>query len=146
MWHHKIYLTLVSDTGFLPEGTRGNFTRDTPTRNHYKFASKLPWWRHQMETFSALLALCAGNSPVHGEFFAQRPVTRSYDVYFDMHPINGWVNNREAGDLTRHHTHYDVILMLTDIFIESPRGNEFNVEKQQRQYACRTGRRGYLHE
>ena len=22
------------------------------------------WWRHQMETFSALLALCAGNSPV----------------------------------------------------------------------------------
>ena len=26
------------------------------------------WWRHQMETFSALLALCAGNSPVTGEF------------------------------------------------------------------------------
>ena len=26
-----------------------------------------PWWRHQMETFSALLALCAGNSPVTGE-------------------------------------------------------------------------------
>ena len=22
------------------------------------------WWRHQMETFSALLAICAGNSPV----------------------------------------------------------------------------------
>ena len=27
-----------------------------------------PWWRHQMETFSALLAICAGNSPVPGEF------------------------------------------------------------------------------
>ena len=26
------------------------------------------WWRHQMETFSLLLALCAGNSPVTGEF------------------------------------------------------------------------------
>ena len=26
------------------------------------------WWRHQMETFSAILALCAGNSPVTGEF------------------------------------------------------------------------------
>ena len=38
------------------------------------------WWRHQMETFSALLALCAGNSPVSGEFPAQRPVTRSFDV------------------------------------------------------------------
>ena len=42
-----------------------------------------PWWRHQMETFSALLAICAGNSPVSGEFLAQRPVTRSFDVFFD---------------------------------------------------------------
>ena len=40
------------------------------------------WWRHQMETFSALLAICAGNSPVSGEFPAQRPVTRSFDVFF----------------------------------------------------------------
>ena len=37
-----------------------------------------------METFSALLALCAGNSPVTGEFPAQRPVTRSFDVFFDL--------------------------------------------------------------
>ena len=37
-----------------------------------------PWWRHQMETFSALLAICAGNSPVPGE------VTRSFDVFFDL--------------------------------------------------------------
>ena len=44
------------------------------------------WWRHQMETFSALLAICAGNSPISGEFPAQRPVTRSFDVFFDMHP------------------------------------------------------------
>ena len=42
------------------------------------------WWRHQMETFSALLAICAGNSPVPGEFPTQRPVTRSFDVYFDL--------------------------------------------------------------
>ena len=39
-----------------------------------------PWWRHQMETFSALLDLCAGNSPVTSEFPSQRPVTRSFDV------------------------------------------------------------------
>ena len=45
-----------------------------------------PWWRHQMETFSALLASCAGNSPVPGEFPAQRPVTRSFDVFFDLRP------------------------------------------------------------
>ena len=41
------------------------------------------WWRYQMETFSALLAICAGNSPVSGEFPAQRPVTR-FDVFFDL--------------------------------------------------------------
>ena len=39
-----------------------------------------------METFSALLALCAGNSPVTGEFPAQRPVTQSFDVFFDLRP------------------------------------------------------------
>ena len=43
-----------------------------------------PWWRHQMETFSSLLAICAENSPFTGEFPAQRPVTRSFDVFFDL--------------------------------------------------------------
>ena len=38
-----------------------------------------------METFSALLAICAGNSPVTGEIPAQRPVTRGFDVSFDLH-------------------------------------------------------------
>ena len=44
----------------------------------------IAWWRNQMETFSALLAICAGNSPVPGEFSAQRPVTWSFDVFFDL--------------------------------------------------------------
>ena len=44
----------------------------------------LAWWRHQMETFSALLAICAGNSPVPGEFPGQRQVTRSFHVFFDL--------------------------------------------------------------
>ena len=58
-----------------------------------------------METFSTLLALCAGNSPVIGEFPAQRPVTRSFDVFFYLicAGINGWVNSRDACDLRRHH-------------------------------------------
>ena len=42
------------------------------------------WWRHQMETFSALLAICAGNSPVTGVFPAQQPVTQSFGVFFDL--------------------------------------------------------------
>ena len=43
-----------------------------------------PWWSHEMETFSTLLAICAGNSPVTGELPGQRPVTRSFDVFFDL--------------------------------------------------------------
>ena len=64
-----------------------------------------------MEAFSALLALCVGNSPVTGEFPSQRPVTRSFGVFFICVRINGWVNNGEAGDLRRHRAHYDVIVM-----------------------------------
>ena len=38
-----------------------------------------------METFSASLAICAGNSPVTSEFPAQRPVTQSFDVFLDVY-------------------------------------------------------------
>ena len=37
-----------------------------------------------METFSVLLALCEGNSPVTGELPSQKPVTQSFDVVFDL--------------------------------------------------------------
>ena len=47
------------------------------------------WWRHQMETFSALLAIYAENSSAPGEFPTQRPVTRSFDVFFDLCPNKG---------------------------------------------------------
>ena len=42
------------------------------------------WWRHQMEVFSTLLFFCAGNSLVTGEFPSQRPVARSFDIFFDV--------------------------------------------------------------
>ena len=67
------------------------------------------WWRHQMETFSALLTICAGNSPVPGEFPTQRPVTRSFDVYFDLRPNKrlskqswGWWFEMPSRPLWRH--------------------------------------------
>ena len=62
-----------------------------------------------METLSAFLAICAGNSPIPGKFPAQRPVARSFDVFFDL--INGRVNNGEADDLRRYRAHCDVIVM-----------------------------------
>ena len=77
-----------------------------------------------MEIFSALLALCAGNSPVTGEFPAQRPVMRNFDVSFDLRLNNGWVNNREAGDVRRHCAHYDVTVMGSQIMTDIHTGRD----------------------
>ena len=62
----------------------------------YSNALHITWWRHQMESFSALLAFCAGNSPVTGEFAVQRPVTRCFDVFFDLH-LNKWLSEQSWG-------------------------------------------------
>ena len=72
-----------------------NFKRNTPYRKisygYLTITSDMAWlvtsswWRHQMETFSALLTICAGNSPVPGEFPTQKPVTQSFDIFFDLH-------------------------------------------------------------
>ena len=72
-----------------------------------------PWLRHEMETFSALLAIWAGNSPVTGEFPAQLEGQWRGALMFSLicPRINGWVNNHEAGDLRRHRAHYDVTVM-----------------------------------
>ena len=72
----------------------------------------LTWWRHQMETFSALLAICAGNSPVTGEFPLKGQWRRALMFSLICAWINGWVNNREAGDLRCQRVHYDVIVMV----------------------------------
>ena len=69
------------------------------------------WWRHQMETFSALLAFVRVihrppvNSPLKGQW--RRVLMFSLICAW----MNGWVNNRETGDLRRHRAHYDVIVM-----------------------------------
>ena len=90
------------------------------------------WWRHQMETFSALLAICAGNSPVPGEFPTQRPVTRSFDVFFDLRlnkPLSkqswGWWLETLSRPLWRHLNDY----ILTD----NTRGQTGSSPKQVRQ-------------
>ena len=62
-----------------------------------------------METFSVLLAICVGNSPVTGEFPAKRPVTQSFDVFFDLR-LNkrlskqwwGWWYETSSRPLWRH--------------------------------------------
>ena len=66
-----------------------------------------------METFSALLAICTGNSQVTGEFPAQGPVMRSFDVFFDLRLNKRLSKKWEAGDLRR--TYYDVTAMISYI-------------------------------
>ena len=70
-----------------------------------------------METFSALLSICAGNSPVTGEFPTQRPVTWSFDVFFDLR-LNkrlskqswGWWFETQSRSLWRHgKVPYDIV-------------------------------------
>ena len=57
-----------------------------------------PWWRHQMEIFSALLALCEGNLPVTAW-------------------TNCSTNNLDAGDLRHYRACYDVIVMTMTIYV-----------------------------
>ena len=65
-----------------------------------------------METFPALLAICAGNhrSPVKSPHKGQWRGTLMFSLIWAR--INCWVNTREAGDLRRHRAHYDVIVMM----------------------------------
>ena len=91
------------------------------------------WLRHQMETFSTLLAICAGNSPASGEFPAQRPMTRSFDVFFDLclnkrfsEQSRGWWFVTLSGPLWRHRNVWQLVIgahvfMLTVLYICGPK-------------------------
>ena len=74
------------------------------------------WTKHNMVTspngnISASLALCEGNPLAIGGFPPQKPVTRSLMFSLICTWTNGWVNNRNAGDLRRHRDHYNVAIM-----------------------------------
>ena len=65
-----------------------------------------------MEILSALLAICAGNSPVTGDK-GQRHGTLMFSLICTW--MNDWVNNHKAGDLRPHRAHYDVTVMSVNI-------------------------------
>ena len=77
-----------------------------------KQSSQGPWWRHQIDgKKSALLALRAGTSPVTVNS-PHKGQWRGASIFSLIYAwINGWVNNREAGDLGRHPAHYDGTIM-----------------------------------
>ena len=68
-----------------------------------------------METFAALLAICAANSPVNSPHKGQWSGALMFSLIYA--PIYGWVNDREAGDLRRHRAHYNVTGMKVTRFI-----------------------------
>ena len=77
-----IIITSIQQTMFYYDNMEwsGDYNLSRPSGGCHD----IPLWRHQMGTSSALVAVCAGNSPVTGEFPAQRPVTRSFEVFFDL--------------------------------------------------------------
>ena len=91
----------------IPFNMHDAFSRETT--NPSKTSKPTAWWRYQMKKISALLALCAGNSPVTGEFLEQWRGDLMFPLICAW--INVWVNNRDAVNLRRHRAHYDVIVM-----------------------------------
>ena len=80
---------------------------------HYsQMQTKNAWWRHQMETSSALLAFVRGihRWPVKTPHKAQWQGALIFSLICAW--TNGWVNNQSAGDLRRHLIHYDVTVMV----------------------------------
>ena len=71
----------------------------------------MTWWRHQMETFPHYWPFVRGihRPPVNSSHNSQWRGALMFSLICAW--INGWVNNREAGDLRHHRAHYDVIVM-----------------------------------
>ena len=70
------------------------------------------WWRHQMETFPRYWPFVRGihRFPVNSPHKGQWRGVLMFSLICVW--INGWVNNREAGDLRRYRAHYDVTVMI----------------------------------
>ena len=118
VWNVKVLLDSDSRSMFFYQGTQSCHRlqylatiadKGSTIYAQYIFKRALSWWCHQIQTFCALLALCAGNSPVTGEFPSQRPVTRSFDVFFYLSlnkPLSkqlwGWWLEAPSRSLWRH--------------------------------------------
>ena len=80
----------MSHTDSYGVDKKGNLFSTLQRRHMSVMVTKIlaiTWWRHQMETCSALRAICVGNSLVTGEFPSQRPVTWNFDAFFYLRLI-----------------------------------------------------------
>ena len=88
----------------------------------------ITWWRHQMETFSALLAICAGNSSALVHFPHKGQWRGALMISLISAWINGLVINRVAGDLRRHRAHYDITVMVYCLMVDNSAIRELEIE------------------
>ena len=77
----------------------------------YLFDKLCAWWRHQIEISFAILATCAGNSPVTDDLPHKGQWHRALMSSSLCAWRSGWVNSRKACDLRRHCDHYNVTIM-----------------------------------
>ena len=118
------------------------------------YSQSLSWWCDQTETFSVLLALCAGNSLVTSEFPSQRQVAWSFDVFLDLHlnkrlskQLWGWWFETSLQSLWHHcyDSHGSILQTITalkwkydvdDIFVSGCTGcchfNNFQCSQRQK--------------
>ena len=84
--NHTILVTNHHKTGLGKEEQESVFYMLTFMKTSFVQSKKpnISWRSHQMGTFSSLLALCEGNSPVTGGFPSQMPLTQSFDILFDL--------------------------------------------------------------
>ena len=113
--------------------------------SNYTFISVL--WRFMMtSSIFALLALRAGNSPVTGEFPSPRPVTRSFDVFFDLR-LNKRLSKQSQGCWVETPSrswwrHYNVVMQQRATFTsaspqKSYQGNKRIHKYQLHRHYCR---------
>ena len=78
IWSNWSMVGVTSSTCYIWFLRSGNF------RSHKSTGWIFSWHLRQMETFSTLLTLCEGNPLVTSGFPSQKPVTWSFDAFFDL--------------------------------------------------------------
>ena len=114
-WWQSLWNKLEHGIYTLTARRHDHYVTDAVFLNLFSCMRKMflsSWCRHQMETFSALQAICAGNSPVPVDYPHKDQWRGALMFSLICTRINCWVNNGEAGDLRRHRAHYDVTVMF----------------------------------
>ena len=123
-------------TGIIPT-LLWDYNLHTATTLTLMWLAQMRYAVHQIHQRSGFIKMTSSNGnlvrvtgPLRGEFTGNRwiPLTKASDVelwcFLWSGPwINGWVNNREAGDLRRNHAHYDVTVMIERIYFNCSQGD-----------------------